>query len=445
VKILHVAHGYHPEGSGGVESYLRDLTAEQRRGGHDVALVAGSLQVWPQCGIETQQVDGLTVLRVHRDDQFFDHYAKAWHPGVERLLRDEFARRRPDVVHVHQWIRLTSNLVEIATELGIPAVVTLHDLFTSCPRCFRVRPDDEACFRELSVESCLDCVPRYGHESEAELRESIELHRDQFAAEVLASRAALVATAATADLIAAKTPIPRAKLQVLPLAYERRFPAAPPPAPLPRAGEPLRLGYWGNLTRRKGVHLLPEAIRRLRATRPVELHLFGACDTPKFEAELRAAAAGLPITLHGRFTREQLAGAGLHAAVFPMVCFETFGFVLDEAFELRLPCVVTGIGALPERAAGAALVVPPRDAAALAAAVDTLAADPARLDALRARIPPLPPAPAEHAARLQQVYAAAIRTPAPLAPSVPAQRRAAFLLRQRESALWRITPEGGPR
>ena len=39
------------------------------------------------------------------------------------------ARERPDVLHVHQWIRLTSNLLEIADELGIPAVVTLHDLY----------------------------------------------------------------------------------------------------------------------------------------------------------------------------------------------------------------------------------------------------------------------------------------------------------------------------
>lgn len=443
MRILHVAHGYFPEGSGGVESYVRDLTVEQRRQGHDVMLLAGSFELWPECGIEAQTVEELAVLRLHRDDQFFDHYAKAWHPGVERILRAELARLRPDVLHVHQWIRLTSNLVEIARDLGIPAVVTLHDLYTSCPRCFRVRRDGEACFRELSVASCLDCVPRYGHETLTELEQSILLHQDQMAAELLGAHAVLVATEATAALLCAKTGLPRDRLTRMPLGYARRFGGTRPNAPVRRVG-PLRLGFWGSISRHKGVHVLLRAMQLLPEGTPVQLDVFGAFDTPALEAELRALAAGQPVRFHGRFEPRVLASAGLHAAVFPSICFETFGFALSEAFELGLPCIVSGIGALPERAGDAAIAVPPGDAAALAAAIAALAADPARLDALRVRIPPLPPAPAEHATQLAAIYAQARSTPAPPAPRVSAMRRAELLLRQRESAQYRITPEGGP-
>jgi glycosyltransferase involved in cell wall biosynthesis len=442
MRILHIAHGYFPEGAGGVESYVRDVTAEQRRQGHDPVLLAGSLELWPECGIEEQVVDGLPVLRVHRDDQFFDHYAKAWHPGVERLVRRELARLRPDVVHVHHWIRLTSNLVELARGLGLPAVVTLHDLYASCPRVFRVRRDGVACFRELSVASCVDCVPRYGHESEAELSESIALHHDQFAAELLGAHAVLAATGATAELVAQKTGLSRDRIRVLPLGYAARFAGV---TVAEHAATPLRLGYWGSISVHKGVQTLLRAMQLVPAGTPLELHVFGPFDSKALEAELRSLATGLPVTFHaGRFTPATIAAGGLHAAVLPSVCFETFGFVLDEAHELGLPAIVTQIGALPERAGASALVVPPGDAAALAQAMMQLATDPALLSRLRAAIPPRAPTPQQHVAALLEIYTRARAAPAPAAPQVPALRRAEFLLRQRESAQYRITPEGGP-
>jgi glycosyltransferase involved in cell wall biosynthesis len=448
LKILHVTHGYYPESSGGVEAYVRDLLRHQRAAGLEVLLLTGSIEPWPECGIEALSSDGLRVLRLHRDDHFFDHYAKAWHPGVERLFREVVQRESPDVVHVHQWIRLTSNLVEIAEDLGVPAVVTLHDLYTSCPRCFRVRRDDEACFRPLSVASCLDCVPRFGHEDDAEVAEGIALHHDQYGAELARARAVLASTATTADLICASMGFARERMEILPLAYERRWPAgAPPPAPLPEAGAAFRFGYWGNLTRRKGAQVLLRALRILLergAARPVELVLFGHIDARELERELRALADGLPVRFPGRYSYAELAAAGLHMAVFPMVCFETFGLVLDECFELRLPAIVTAIGAMPERAGAAALVVPPRDPQALALAMGRAVAEPAICERLRAAIPALPPPLAAHAAALQAIYERARGSAPRLAPRVDPLRRAAFVLRQRESALRRAGPADGP-
>jgi len=182
------------------------------------------------------------------------------------------------------------------------------------------------------------------------------------------------------------------------------------------------------------------------AGRAAELHLLGRVDTQELEKELREIAAGLPVVFHGRYSYEALARLGLHVAVFPTVCFETFGFVLDECFELGLPCIVSAIGALPERAGRAALVVAPNDAGSLAAALARVLERPALLDELRAAIPPLAPTPAEHGAALARVYAKALATPrAAAVATIPATRRAQFLLRQRESLERRVEPPGGPR
>jgi glycosyltransferase involved in cell wall biosynthesis len=403
--------------------------------------------VWPEAGIEREEVEGTRVLRVHRDDLYFDHYARLFHPGVEGLIEEVLDEERPDVVHLHQWIRLTCNPVELAARRGIPSVVTLHDLYTSCPRCFRVRPDDEPCFRPLSVESCGDCAPRFGHESEREVAESIELYRDQYRAELAQAAAVLTATTATGELVCETTGQDSSRLELLPLPYAPRFCGADP-APLPGEDAPLRIGYWGVVTHRKGVQVLVRAFRDLLAggaPRPVELHVFGGIDTPALGAELEALAEDLPVTFHGRYEHADVARAGLHLAVFPMLCFETYGFVLDECFELGLPCVVTDIGALPRRAGEAALRVPPGDAAALAEVLRGVLARPALLDELRARIPRVSLSPEEHLARLLAVYEAAVASGPREAAPVSAWRRARLLMLQRESAVGRVCPEGGPR
>ena len=448
MKVLHLVHGWYPESAGGTEGYIRDLLLGQRRLGIEPKLVCGSFTPWETAGIEEVEVQGERVLRVHRDDHWFDWHAKSWHPGVESLLEALFARERPDLIHVHHWIRLTCNIVEIADRLGIPAVVTLHDLYSSCPRVFRVRPGDEACFRPLSIASCRDCVPRMGHESMREIEAGIALFQDQYRSELALARAVITATSATADLIAEKAGIERAKFRSLPLGYEPRFPArAPTPAALPGRDEPLRLCYWGNLTRRKGTHVLVKAFRAVcERSRPgrYELHLAGKVDRGEFESELRELARDLPVVFHGRYSYEQLAGLGIHLAVFPMICFETFGFVLDECFELGLSAIVTDIGAMPERAGAAARIVPRNDVAALAAAIEEFGVAPEKLAAMRTRIPSRSPLPEEHAAQLRDIYVEALGSLRNRAEVIPMLRRAHFLLLQRESAERKIAPPGGP-
>ena len=184
IDVLHVIHQFPPESRGGSEAYVFDVAQAQRQRGLHVEVLSGSKHWRERVVVERDEVDGLPVHRLHRDDLYFDHHAKMWHPEVEatfaRMLRDW----RPKLVHVHHWVRLTCNLVETCWRHGIPAVVTLHDCYTSCPRAFRRRPGDDSCRRELSAKSCGDCVPRYGHEPKEEIDAGIELFADHYRAEL---------------------------------------------------------------------------------------------------------------------------------------------------------------------------------------------------------------------------------------------------------------------
>ena len=132
-------------------------------------------------------------------------------------------------MHVHQWIRLTSDLVATARGLDIATVVTLHDVYTSCPRAFRVDRDEQPCDRELSIESCESCVPRFGYESEHEVEQGIELFRDQYRAEVDAADCVLVAAKVTAELLTRTTGASPGRFTVHELPYQRRFEGLPKP------------------------------------------------------------------------------------------------------------------------------------------------------------------------------------------------------------------------
>lgn len=449
MRVLHVIHGYADEFSGGAENYVRATVAEQRRRGLDAVVLTGSMHPWEHCGIEEIEVDGARVLRLHRNDFFFDVHSKGYHPGVERVFGEALDRERPDLIHVHQWIRLTSNLVEIAHRRGIPAVITLHDVYTSCPRAFRVDRDGRPCSRPLTVESCLDCVPRYGHEPAVELAEGISLHRDQLQSELALARAVVVASPRTGDVICRTTGFPEGRFTTLPMGYSRRFAAIPPaPAPLPADGVPFRFGYWGHLTRHKGVQVLLEALGLLMERsppRPVEVHLLGQPDTEQLRDELHELAQGRPVVFRGAYDTEMLAGAGLHMAVFPSLAFETFGYVFDEAVELGLPVITSDLGAIPERAGDAALTFAPADTAALADTLARVLRRPELRDELATRLPQLPPTLEQHAAELTALYEG-VRTAPPLAevPAVNPLRRSEFQVRQRESAQGHLHPDCGP-
>ncbi|MCA8950709.1 MAG: glycosyltransferase [Planctomycetes bacterium] len=452
MDVLHVIHQFPPESRGGSESYLLDVAQRQRARGLDAQVLTGTMHARPAVILDpAEDVEGIPVHRLHRNDLYFDHHAKMWHPEVEQMVADRLAAWRPKLLHIHHWVRLTCNLAEIATRFDIPVVITLHDYYTSCPRAFRRRLgnaiEDLSCRRVLSAASCSSCVPVYGHEPAHELGDGVELFADHFRAEVSLARAALVAVSSTADLLAEMTGMPRNRYEVLPLGYHPRFHGMPRLAP-PRAGEPLRFAFWGTIGRHKGVDVLLHAFRKVAERRPgeAELHVLGQADSEKFDGELRPLGAGLPVTFHGPFDAATLHATAPHVGVFPSTCIETYGLVLDECFELGRPCITSDLGAVAERGAAAGLASRAGDAESLAAAMLRFVDEPDLWPGLAAKVPPLALNRDEHLERLLAIYERARTGPAhaPAFASVPPLRRIMFLQKQRETALDRIRDHEGP-
>lgn len=161
--------------------------------------------------------------------------------------------------------------------------------------------------------------------------------------------------------------------------------------PVPRPAHPTCvIGYAGRFVPEKGLDVLLRACAQLPAA-GWELRLLG--DGPARDA-LVALAGELGITDRvrwlGRLPSTQMADfyRELDVLVLPSVSrpnwIEQFGRVLIEAMACGVPVVGSDCGEIPHVIGDAGLVFPEGDAAALAASLDTLLADPSRRAALAA-------------------------------------------------------------
>ena len=374
MKILFVTHAFPPEGIGGTERYAEQAAHALAKRGHQVRVFSGSIEWRETFATEAALQEGLPVLRVHRSDLYFDHWDKIYNPHVTQAYLDLLHDWQPDVIHLHHWIRLSSDLTRQAAALKIPTAIHLHDLFSTCPRVFRVRREDDTCADAMGKDLCRDCAPRWSFQSDAEIDHSVEFYQREIQAEIRQAAHLLAPSASHARFLEQQNRLPESSIEVLP--HPQMLPADfQPSASAESPAGQLKLLFFAHVHPIKGLHILLQAMHQLEPKNSVELDVFGAFATDAYEARIRAAAADLCVRFHGAYQVQQPAACCVDAIVIPTVARESYSFWLDEALAMGHPIVATELGALPERAAGRALFVPPKQPERLAAQLQRLRDD----------------------------------------------------------------------
>jgi glycosyltransferase involved in cell wall biosynthesis len=359
MRVVMLSHAVAPDRLGGLERYVRELSAALVRAGADVTVVAKQLD--PAHPLRELGADGVRIHRHPAPSTRSPLYA-AQVPlaGVGPVLR---ATRRGDaIVHGHYVLPTVPMVVA-----GRPFLYTFH----------------APMWRELLPE-----------------------RRDRFALPAPARRPAEHAVRALeravvrrADAVVTLSAFMREEVRGLdPEAGERtillpggiddaRFSPGPPGRRRPGG---FRLFTARRLTPRTGVGELLRAMVEIRAALPTARLDVAGDGVLREELEREVATLGLgdAVRLLGRIDEDELVRRYRDAdlVVMPTQELEGFGLTTAEALACGTPVVATPVGANPEllEPLDGALVADGTDAGAIARVVLGTLADRARLRAARA-------------------------------------------------------------
>jgi glycosyltransferase involved in cell wall biosynthesis len=91
-------------------------------------------------------------------------------PRVTEIIAGLLEQLAPDLLHAHCIQDLGAGFLEVAAQLGIPTVLSLHDFWWVCDRQFMIKPDQSYCHQNpIDFEVCKGCVDNV---SAARLRRS---------------------------------------------------------------------------------------------------------------------------------------------------------------------------------------------------------------------------------------------------------------------------------
>ncbi len=265
---------------------------------------------------------------------------------IERL----FTKLAPDIVHFHHYINfgveVFEHLKRVAPRCKI--LLTLHEYLAICHHFGQMvtKPHRNLCY-ESSTSRCQKCFPEFG-KSDFFLRQRyIERFFDLVDGFISPSHF-------LADRYIGWG-VPAAKMTVL----ENVIPPAHTTISATRTSrdEPLRLGFFGQISALKGINVVFDAAEILLAEERanVSFEIFGDYrgQPPEFQTDFleRLEKAGRNVRFHGPYDRQRVDRLmqSVHAVLIPSVWWENSPVVIQEALRNCRPIVCSDIGGMAEK------------------------------------------------------------------------------------------------
>jgi glycosyltransferase involved in cell wall biosynthesis len=369
---------FYPPVIGGEERHVRNLSVELASRGHDVHVacldVGRPPLVDPGVTVHALANVGAKVPALYPTADR-PLALPVPDPFVTRALSRLVASLRPDVVHAHNWI--INSYLPLAAARRLPLVYSLHDYSHICPNKRLMYLGEELCSGP-GLRKCFTCTTDwYGAGRGPVIQSMVRSGRP------VRNRVVDVFTPVSTFVGEANRLSEQGvRWQVVPnfvpdsllsLSGVPRDPALP-------SGD--YLFFAGDLSEQKGVGTLLSAYARLDAATRPELLLVG-----RAAMDLSALPEGARAEEKWDHDRVVSGFAHARAAVLPSQWPDPCPTTVLEAMALGAPLVTTQMGGIADMVTSedSALVVPPGDVAATAAALARITTDEALGHRLAAR------------------------------------------------------------
>lgn len=370
LKVLLINARYAPDVHGGAEKSVQSLAEALARRGHLVSVLATAGQTVAET---TEQLNGVRVVRIPSRNLYFDtpEYRRpvlkrlGWHlmdlvnPLQVRPIQKIISREQPDVVHTNALEGLSAAAWIASRSLNVPVVHTPRSYYLMCPRASMVRGGAN-CSRQ-----CQSCRVFTSPRRIASSRVNAVVGISQF----------ILNRHLQAGYFS------QASAHVIPNSYDSS--ASAPERSEASAGL-LRLGYIGRLHATKGVDWLIKRLRTLGAS-GWSLTLAGNGE-PKYEAQLREIAQGLPVKFLGFADPSRLLSQ-VDSLIVPSLWEEPFGRVVIESYAHGVPVIASSRGGIAEliRHGETGFIFEPDRPEEIDSILGQLLAEPSRIADLRQR------------------------------------------------------------
>lgn len=376
MRIIQVSAHFPPNFVSGGTLQPQRIARELRSLGHDVSVLAGSLddqrrhlEVW-------DEVDptGLPVRWVAtREHIWWDDERNYDSNAVEAIADALYESWRPDLIHLHSLQTLGVGAIRAAARRGVPVVVTMHDFWWVCARQFLVDTEGRPCCLVVDASDC-PCEAGRAH---------LDVRTRRLRAALAEVDQILVPSAAAAEVLVANgIDLERLAVDENGLPEPDPFPSTPRS---PRVAGRVTARYTGGANALKGADVLIEALLRTGPLDHVEVVAHGL-DEALARHGLRAE--DVPVELLAPYDPSALDTVLAHTDVLllPSVMRETYSIVTREALSRGVPVVATDVLGPEEVIEDGrnGRIIPAGDPDALAEVLSSIDDDPGIVDRWRA-------------------------------------------------------------
>ncbi|PLT35759.1 glycosyltransferase [Bacillus sp. V5-8f] len=378
MNVLHVCGAFPYDYSGGVQVYVKSLLQQSKD--YNPAVLDSINNSKNECYYEKINHNGFTNYRIFnspiKSSRMLQPLEDCSNARIEEIFIEVINDFKPDVIHFHLLLNLGVSLIQIAKELGVKVIVSLHDYWFICPRIQLLNKNNEVCVSPLGGHNCSKCVPKNKLDFVLEKASKKLIKRERLSDEIVTpktnkgkSNAALLEKQTTrfnyfvdslnkADLILAVSDFVRRKFiqegvnenkiitnHIGNITAEKNFWPKEYKKEKKNKGN-LQIGFIGNFIKAKGSDVIINGLSKVEGN--FKLKVYGRMDeNKKMVAE---KILGEKLVMGGSYTQNDLPEIfeDLDILLVPPVWYDNAPQVVFEGLNGGLPVIGANIGGIPD-------------------------------------------------------------------------------------------------